>query len=114
MRTVVSRWFLVAASALEAMDEPSEAPRRPPPPRDDRADNRRPKVIAHADRLAQAVALDMAAVGWRPTVDNYLGRITKGCILQAIIGLMMVTAKAQLPPGEAIQLASSAELEGQG
>jgi hypothetical protein len=25
MRTVVSRWFLVAASALEAMDEPSEA-----------------------------------------------------------------------------------------
>jgi ParB family chromosome partitioning protein len=71
-------------------------------------------VIAHADRPAQAAALDMAAVGWRPTVDNYLGRITKGRILQAIIGLMMVTAKAQLPPGEAIQLASSAELEGQG
>ncbi len=33
--------------------------------------NRRPKAIAHADRIAQAVALDMAAVGWRPTVDNY-------------------------------------------
>ena len=46
--------------------------------------NRRPKAIAHADRLAQAVALDMAAVGWRPTVDNYLGRITKGRILQAV------------------------------
>ena len=40
--------------------------------------NRRPKAIAHADRLAQAVALDMAATGWRPTVDNYLGRVTKG------------------------------------
>jgi ParB family chromosome partitioning protein len=40
--------------------------------------NRRPKAIAHADRLAQAVALDMAAIGWRPTVDNYLGRVTKG------------------------------------
>jgi ParB family chromosome partitioning protein len=32
--------------------------------------NRRPKAIAHADRLGQAVALDMAAIGWRPTVDN--------------------------------------------
>lgn len=46
--------------------------------------NRRPKAIAHADRLAQAVALDMAAVGWRPTADNYLGRVTKGRILQAV------------------------------
>ena len=46
--------------------------------------NRRPKAIAHADRLAQAVALDMAAVGWRPTVDNYLGRVTKGRILEAV------------------------------
>ena len=39
--------------------------------------NRRPKAIAHADSLAQAVALDMATVGWRPTADNYLGRVTK-------------------------------------
>jgi ParB family transcriptional regulator, chromosome partitioning protein len=46
--------------------------------------NRRPKAIAHADRVAQALALDMAAVGWRPTLDNYLGRVTKGRILQAV------------------------------
>ena len=46
--------------------------------------NRRPKAIAHADRIAQAVALDMAAIGWRPTVDNYLGRITKGRIVEAL------------------------------
>ena len=26
----------------------------------------------------------MAAIGWRPTVDNYLGRVTKGHILQAV------------------------------
>ena len=26
----------------------------------------------------------MAAVGWRPTVDNYLGRVTKGRILEAV------------------------------
>ena len=46
--------------------------------------NRRPKAIAHADRLAQAVALDMAAIGWRPTVENYFGRVTKGRIIEAL------------------------------
>jgi len=37
-----------------------------------------------ADRLARAVNLDMAEVGWRPTVDNYLGRVTKSRILEAV------------------------------
>jgi ParB family chromosome partitioning protein len=46
--------------------------------------NRRPRALAHADRLAGAVALDMAAAGWRPTVDNFLGRVTKARILQAV------------------------------
>ncbi|QKC71324.1 ParB/RepB/Spo0J family partition protein [Mesorhizobium loti] len=46
--------------------------------------NRRPKAVAHADRLAQAVDLDMAAAGWKPTVDNFLGRVTKAHILQAV------------------------------
>ncbi|MDT9600430.1 ParB/RepB/Spo0J family partition protein [Sphingosinicella rhizophila] len=46
--------------------------------------NRRPRAIAHADRLAQAVDLDMAAAGWTPTVDGYLGRVTKARILQAV------------------------------
>ena len=40
--------------------------------------------IAQADRLAQAVGLDMVEAGWRPTVDNYLGRVTKPRILQAV------------------------------
>ena len=46
--------------------------------------NRRPRALAHADRLAQAVGLDMAAAGWRPTVDTFLGRVTKARILQAV------------------------------
>jgi ParB family chromosome partitioning protein len=46
--------------------------------------NRRPRAFAHADRLAQAVDLDMAATGWKPTVDNFLGRVTKARILQAV------------------------------
>jgi ParB family chromosome partitioning protein len=46
--------------------------------------NRRPRALAHADQLAQTVDLDMAAAGWQPTVDNFLGRITKARILQAV------------------------------
>ena len=46
--------------------------------------NRRPRAFAHAARLAQAVNLDMAAAGWKPTVDNFLGRVTKARILQAV------------------------------
>ena len=40
--------------------------------------------IAEADRLSLAVGLDMAEAGWRPTVANYLGRITKPRILEAV------------------------------
>ena len=40
--------------------------------------------IAQADRLARAVGLDMIDAGWRPTVDNYLGRVTKPRILEAV------------------------------
>ena len=46
--------------------------------------NRRPKALAHADVLAQAVGLDMAAAGWVPTMDSYLGRVTKARIVQAV------------------------------
>ena len=46
--------------------------------------NRRPRAAAHADWLARAVDLDMAAAGWKPTVDNFLGRVTKARILQAV------------------------------
>jgi ParB family chromosome partitioning protein len=33
--------------------------------------------LVQADRLARAIELDMVEAGWRPTVDNYLGRVTK-------------------------------------
>ena len=46
--------------------------------------NRRPRALAHADRLAKATQLDMVASGWTPTVDNYLGRVTKARILSAV------------------------------
>jgi len=33
--------------------------------------------LDQADALARAVGLDMVQAGWKPTVDNYLGRVTK-------------------------------------
>jgi ParB family transcriptional regulator, chromosome partitioning protein len=46
--------------------------------------NRNPGRIAHAGQVARAVGLDMVAAGWTPTVDNYLGRVTKARILEAV------------------------------
>ncbi|MBK6299394.1 MAG: ParB N-terminal domain-containing protein [Sphingomonadales bacterium] len=40
--------------------------------------------IAAADALATVVGLDMAEAGWPPTVDNYLGRVTKPRIIEAV------------------------------
>ena len=40
--------------------------------------------LGQADRLARAVRLDMVEVGWTPTVDSYLGRVTKPRILEAV------------------------------
>lgn len=40
--------------------------------------------IAAADALASVVGLDMAEAGWAPTVDNYLGRVTKPRIIEAV------------------------------
>ena len=46
--------------------------------------NRSPRRLTHADTLARAVNLNMAAAGWSPTVDNYLGRVPKARILEAV------------------------------
>jgi len=46
--------------------------------------NRNPRRIVHAGQVARAVGLDMVAAGWTPTVDNYLGRVTKARILEAV------------------------------
>jgi ParB family chromosome partitioning protein len=46
--------------------------------------NRRPDAFVHGDELARAVNLDMAAAGWAPSIDNYLGRVPKTRILEAV------------------------------
>src|SRR6201999_3105802 len=40
--------------------------------------------LDHADILARAVGLDMVAAGWKTRVDNYLGRVPKPRILEAV------------------------------
>jgi len=40
--------------------------------------------LEHADVLARAVDLDMVGAGWTASVDNYLGRVTKLRILEAV------------------------------
>jgi ParB family chromosome partitioning protein len=40
--------------------------------------------LEHADVLARAVGLDMVATGWTTRIDNYLGRVTKPRILEAV------------------------------
>jgi ParB family chromosome partitioning protein len=40
--------------------------------------------LEQAGALAREVGLDMVQAGWRPTVDNYVGRVTKPRILEAV------------------------------
>ncbi len=78
--------------------------------------NRRPRALAHADRLARAVGLDMAAAGWAPTADNYLGRVTKARILEAVREAKGEAAAQQIDHLRKPDMAREAErlLEGSG
>ena len=46
--------------------------------------NRAPGGRRHADQIASAVALDMSTAGWKPTAENYLNRVPKARILEAV------------------------------
>ncbi|AMK23501.1 ParB/RepB/Spo0J family partition protein [Sphingobium sp. TKS] len=45
--------------------------------------DRKPRTLQTADRLATALALDVAK-DWTPTMDSYLGRVTKAHIVEAV------------------------------
>jgi ParB family chromosome partitioning protein len=46
--------------------------------------DRKSRAPAHADRIADAIGLDMRAAGWKPTAEGYFARITKAQILDAV------------------------------
>jgi ParB family chromosome partitioning protein len=71
--------------------------------------NRRPRAIAHADQLAQAVGLDMAAAGWTPTAENYLARVTKARILLALREAKDAATASRLEPFKKDAMAIEAE-----
>lgn len=69
--------------------------------------------IAHrlqdADRIADAVGLDLAASGWVPTIDNYLGRVPKPRILQAVAEGCGTEAAARIDHLKKPDMAAEAE-----
>lgn len=70
--------------------------------------NRRPRAFAHADRLAQAVDLDMAA-SWTPSAANFLGRVTKARIQQAVAEARGPRAADRIEPLKKVEMATEAE-----
>jgi len=70
--------------------------------------NRRPKAFAHADRLAQTVDLDMAA-SWTPTAANFLGRVTKARIQQAVAEARGQRAADRIEHLKKVEMATEAE-----
>ncbi len=69
--------------------------------------------IAHrlqdADRIAEAVGLDLVASGWVPTVDNYLGRVPKPRILLAVAEGCGADAAARIDHLKKPDMAAEAE-----
>lgn len=71
--------------------------------------NRRPQAVAHADRLAGALDLDLSAT-WQPTAETYLGRVTKAHILHAVREARGETVSARLSGLKKPLMAEQAEV----
>ena len=70
--------------------------------------DRRPRAIATADRLAEAVSLDMTA-HWRPTARTYFGRVTKPRILDAVREAVGIEAADRMADMKKQDMAEAAE-----
>jgi ParB family chromosome partitioning protein len=73
--------------------------------------NGRPRALAHADDLAQALCLDMVSAGWAPTAETFLGRLTKAQIVQVMTeakGAAAAEPLAGLKKDEMVETAAEA------
>lgn len=70
--------------------------------------DRKPGAWAHADRLAQAVDLDMTGY-WSATVGSYLGRVTKARISEAVREAVSDEAAERIGGMKKPDMASEAE-----
>ena len=69
---------------------------------------RRPRAMATADRLAEAVSLDMTA-HWIPTARTYFGRVTKPHILAAVREAVSIEAAERMENMKKQDMAEAAE-----
>ena len=69
---------------------------------------RKPRAMATADRLAEAVSLDMTA-HWRPTARTYFGRVTKPHILAAVREAVSIEAAERMADMKKQDMAEAAE-----
>ena len=76
----------------------------------DAVDNgaRSPDALAHAGLLAESVALDMRA-SWQPTAANYLGRVPKALIQEAVTEAVSSEAAERIAGLKKADMASAAE-----
>lgn len=72
--------------------------------------NRRPRALAHADQLAAAVELDMAQA-WTPTAENFIGRVTKARIVEAVREARGDAAAERLTGMKKPDMVAAAELQ---
>jgi ParB family chromosome partitioning protein len=70
--------------------------------------DRKPCSLQTADRLATALALDVAK-DWTPTVDSYLGRVTKAHIVEAVTESLSEDAARRIADMKKPDMAQTAE-----
>lgn len=70
--------------------------------------DRKPRSLQTADRLASALALDLAK-DWTPTVDSYLGRVTKAHIVAAVAEGVSEDAATRIADMKKPDMAQAAE-----
>lgn len=70
--------------------------------------DRKPRALATADRLAQALDFDMTA-HWIPTVRSYLGRVTKARIVEAVREGVSEEATERIANMKKLPMAEAAE-----
>lgn len=70
--------------------------------------DRKPRSLQTAERLATALALDVAK-DWTPTVDSYLGRVTKARIVEAVAEGVSEEAAARIVDMKKPEMAQAAE-----
>lgn len=70
--------------------------------------DRKPRSLQTADRLAGALALDVTK-DWTPTVDSYLGRVTKAHIVEAVSEGVSDDAARRIADMKKLDMALTAE-----